>query len=188
MHGYQIALFFHLLALFAAFGASTVIHVAMVKVRAARSGAEALGWLGVAHSLSRVFPVALAVLVGTGAWMLHDAWSWNAGFVLAGLTGVGLLFVSGAAVEGGRARKVAATLAAAPSALPGECVRDALWWCTSWANTGVAVSVAFVMVTKPSTAAAFAVLACGVAGGALVGLALRGRDEVAEANATSTPG
>jgi hypothetical protein len=178
MHGYQIALFFHLLALFAAFGASTVIHVSMLKIRGASSGHEALGWLSVAHALSRVFPVALAALVGTGAWMLHDAWSWSSGFVLAGLTGVALLFVSGAGVEGGRARKVAAALAARPSSLPGVYVRDAVWWCASWANTGVALAVAFAMVVKPSTGGAFAALAVGAAAGGIVGFVVRGRDAV----------
>lgn len=169
MHGYDIALFLHLLALFAAFGASTVIHVSMRKIRAATSGGAALEWLGLAHTLSRVFPVALGVLVGTGAWMLHDAWSWSAGFVLAGLTGVALLFVSGAGVEGARARKVAAALAAEPAAPPSNAVRDPVWRCASWANTGIAVGVTLAMVAKLSIAAAFASLAIGLAAGVVVG-------------------
>lgn len=173
MHGYQIALFLHLVALFAAFGASTVIHVSMVKVRSARSGGEALEWLGVAHVLSRVFPVALALLVGTGAWMLHSSWSWSSGFVLAGLTGVVLLFVSGAVIEGTRAGRLARTLAAQPSA-PVTGARDLLWWCASWANTGIAVGVAFTMVDKPSTAGAFGALAVGLLAGASIGAAARG--------------
>jgi hypothetical protein len=177
MHGYQIALFLHLVALFAAFGASTVVHVAMGRIRSARSGGAALEWLGVAHSLSRVFPIALAALVGTGAWMLHSSWSWSAGFVDAGLTGVVLLFVSGAAIESTRAGALAAALAAAPhepfSAETAARTRDPLWWCASWSNSGIAVAVAFVMVVKPSPAASFAALAVGIAAGCAVGLLSR---------------
>jgi hypothetical protein len=176
MHSYQIALFVHLLALLAAFGASSVVHVAMSKIRSARTGAEALEWLRVAHGLSRVFPIALAALVGTGAWMLQTAWSWSAGFVLAGLTGVFLLLVSGAAVEGTRARKVAAALAARPGQPPQSEVRDTVWWCASWANTGVAVGVTFAMVMKPSAAGAFAALAVALVSGAAVGFLARRRD------------
>ena len=170
MHGYQIALFFHLIALFAAFGASTVVHVSMIKIRDARSGGDALQWLGVAHVLARVFPIALAILVGTGAWMLRNSWSWTAGFVDAGLTGVVLLFVSGAVIEGGRARKLAAALAANPEGPVPAAARDPLWWCASWANTGVALGVAFAMVAKPAAAGSFAALVVGVLGGCVVGL------------------
>jgi hypothetical protein len=187
MDGYQIALFVHLLALFAAFGASTVIHVSMTRIRSARSGAEALDWLGAAHALSRVFPLSLAALVGTGAWMLHDAWSWSSGFVLAGLTGVAFLFLSGAVIEGGQARKLAAALAARPAEPPAVLARDPLWWCASWANTGVAVGVTFAMVTKPSAEGAFAALAVGAIAGAAAGLLARGGEAPSSSVTRASP-
>jgi hypothetical protein len=168
MTSFHIALFVHLLALFAAFGASTVVHVATVKIRQARSGGEALEWLGLAHAFSPVFPAALAVLVGTGAWMLHRGGSWGAGFVLAGLVGVGLLFVPGAAFEGTRARKLAAALAERPDDPP---LDDPLLSLISWANTGIAVGVTYGMVARPSTGAAFAALVAGLVAGAAAGLA-----------------
>jgi hypothetical protein len=177
MHSYQIALFIHLVALFAAFGASTVVHVSMFKIRSSHSGSEALNWLGAAHALSRVFPVALA---GTGAWMLHSSWSWSAGFVDVGLTGVVLLFVSGGAIDGAYARRLAAALAAQPlEPPPAALARSAVWWSASWANTGIAIGVTFAMVTKPSAAGAFATLAVCVAAGAAVGFLARGRGPVA---------
>jgi hypothetical protein len=172
---YELGLFVHLLALFVAFGASTVVHVTMSKVRSAGRGGDALPWLALAHSFARVFPVALALLVASGAWMLRDAWSWSTGFVDAGLAGVVLLFVSGAVIEGGRARRLAAALAAHPSEpVPDRLVRDPLWWCASWGNTGVAVGVAFAMVAKPDAAGAFSSVAVGLCAGAVVGLLARG--------------
>jgi hypothetical protein len=179
MPGYKIALFVHLVALFAAFGASTVIHVSMAKIRSASSSRDALEWLGVAHHLSRVFPVALATLVGTGAWMLRSSWSWSAGFVTAGLTGVVLLFVSGAVIEGTRARRLAVALVAQPhehlSGAAAACARDPLWWCASWANTGLALGVTFAMVAKPSVIGALAAVAVGLLAGGSLGFALRGQ-------------
>jgi hypothetical protein len=176
MNRYDLALVVHLVALLAAFGASTVVHVSMEKVRAADSGREALQWLGLAHGFARVFPVALAGLLASGAWMVHGRWPWGAGFVEAGLAGVAFLAVSGGALEGGRARRLAAALAARPEE-PIEhaaaLVRDPLWWCASWANTGIALAVVVAMVTKPSPGASFAVLAVGLVVGCVVGLAFR---------------
>jgi hypothetical protein len=175
MHGYQIALFVHLLALLAAFSASGIVHFAMTRLRDARTGADALQWLGLCHRLSRVFPLALLALVGSGAWMTRDAWTWDTGFVDAGLAGAAFLFVSGAVVEGGRARRAAKALAALGGAPLGgraaELVRDRLWWCASWGNTGTALGVVFAMATKPGAAGAFAAVGTGLAAGACVGLA-----------------
>jgi hypothetical protein len=181
MNRYDLALFLHLLALLAAIAASTIVHVSMSKVRSARTGGEALQWLGLAHAFARVFPIALAALLGTGAWMVHDRWPWGAGFVEAGLTGVVFLAVSGGVVEGGRARRVATALAARPGESlehAAALVRDPLWWCASWGNTGVALAVVLSMVAKPSPAASFSVLAVGLTAGCCVGLASRRRAPV----------
>jgi hypothetical protein len=173
MTGYQVALFFHLLALLAAIGASTIEHVSMAKVRDADTGGEALRWLGLAHSFARVFPVALAVLVGTGAWMVHDSWSWSASFVLAGLAGAVFLFGTGAGVLGPRAGRVAAALAAAPYERVPDVVRDPLWWCVSWGDTGVAIGVVLAMTAKPGAAGSALCVAGGLCAGIVVGLLSR---------------
>jgi hypothetical protein len=177
MNRYDLALFLHLLALLAAIAGSTIVHVSMSKVRGARSGGEALQWLGLAHAFARVFPIALATLLGTGAWMVHGRWPWDAGFVEAGITGVVILAVSGGVVEGGRARRIATALGARPSESlehAAALVRDPLWWCASWGNTGIALAVVLTMVAKPSPAASFSVLAVGFVAGWSVGLLARG--------------
>jgi hypothetical protein len=178
MNGYDLALFLHLLALLAAIAASTVVHVSMEKTRSSGTGGDALQWLGLAHAFSRVFPVALATLLGTGGWMVHGRWPWHDGFVEAGLAGVAILAVSGGVVEGSRARRLAAALAARPGDSlehAASLVRDPVWWCASWGNTGVALAVVLTMVAKSSLAASFAALAVGLAAGCCVGLASRRR-------------
>jgi hypothetical protein len=190
MNGYTVALYVHLLALLAAVGASTVVHTALLKVRTAPGRDAALQWLGLAHGFARVFPVALAALVASGAWLVHSSWSWDAGFVLAGLAGVVLLFVSGAVIEGGRARKLAGELAACPAGVPVAAAvplaRDALLWAASWGNTGIALGVVFAMTAKSSAPAAFAALAIGLAAGCACGLLARGRTAVASDALPST--
>lgn len=174
MNQYHVALFIHLLALLAAFGASTIVHVSMSKLRSARNGGEALQWLGLAHAFARVFPIALAALVGTGVWMVHGRWPWSAGFVEAGIAGVVFLALSGGVVEGGRARKLAGALAARPGEPLGHAealYRDPVWWSTSFANTCVAIAVVLVMVMQPSTAASFAALVVALVVGCAGGVA-----------------
>ena len=190
MNAYHAALFLHLVALLSAIAASTIVHTSRVKMRDAASGAEALQWLGLAHGFVRVFPVALAVLTGSGAWMVHDTWPWSSPFVVGGFAGAGFLFASGAVIEGGRAGRVAAALAAARTEPVGEVVRDPLWWCASWANTGIAVAVVFVMVAKPSALETAVSLAAGVALGAAIGFGFssRRRRETALDLATETKG
>jgi hypothetical protein len=84
--GYSVALVVHLFALLAAIGASTVVHLAMHRAGSARRAADALPWLGLAHAFSRAFPVSLLLLLASGAWLVHSGWTWDTGFVWAGLT------------------------------------------------------------------------------------------------------
>lgn len=185
MDGYHVALFLHLVALLAAIAASTIVHTSMVKIRDSANGGGALQWLGLAHGFARVFPVALATLVGTGAWMVHDSWPWSSPFVLGGLAGAVFLFVSGAAIEGSRAGAVAAALASAPGEPVDRLVRDPVWWCASWANTGIAVAVVFVMTAKPSAFGTATSLVIGVAAGASIGfVSRRGGEPVALASSS----
>src|SRR5438105_11525584 len=96
MDAYHAALFIHLLALLAAIGASALMHFAHNRRGRAHSTRDMLAWHGLMMKTARTFPIALAILVLTGGYMLslttHD---WSAPFVRVGLVGVLLLFVSG---------------------------------------------------------------------------------------------
>jgi hypothetical protein len=172
MQTYDIALFFHLLALLAGTSASAAIALAMQRVRRARTGGEALLWLALCKNVAKTFPVALVVLVATGAYMVHRAWAWNDGWVDAGLAGVVLLGVLGDRVEGAAARRIAGRLAADPAAPCEAVIRDPLWWTVSLVNPALVVGIVFVMATKPSLAGAIAalVVAAAVGGAAAVPL------------------
>jgi hypothetical protein len=173
MNGYDIALFFHLLALFAAFAATALLGLAMRRVLTARTAGDALQWLGLAKRTARVFPVALLTLVASGTAMVSERWSWRTSWVDAGLAGVVFLALVGDQVAGRRAAALAHALAADPAAPLPARVRDPLWWAASNANPGVALGVVFAMVTKPSAAVAAAALIVGGLLGALTAVPLR---------------
>ena len=186
--GYSIALVVHLFALLAAIGASTVVHLAMHRARAARRGDEALPWLGLVKAFAPAFPVSLVLLLGSGAWLVHSAWTWDTGFVWAGLTGVVFLFVSGGAVAERRGKEAVQTILVAPAGPVPAAIRDRAWWLSSYANSGVALGVVAAMAAKPSAAVAFGLLAAGLCIGLVVGEAARGGEHGAATEPARTAG
>lgn len=163
MHAYTVALFVHLLALFVAFGVSGALWFALARIRSARVCGEALQWLAVGKTAGKVFPVVLLTLLGTGAYMVHDSWTWSTPWVDAGLAGLVFLGIVGDRVEGGQARKIAQILAADPVAPIAEhtaaALRNPWFWSAAITNPLVAVAVAFDMADKPGPFGAGAALA-----------------------------
>ena len=188
MTGYSVALVVHLFALLGAIGASTVVHLAMHRARSAERGADALPWLGLAKTFARVFPVSLALLLASGAWLVHERWTWSFGFVWAGLAGVAFLFVSGGAVADRRGRAVAAAVLASGGGPVPAIVHDRAWWLASYANSGVALGVVAAMAAKPSAGAAFGLLAAGLCIGLTVGELTRHGEGRAAAPAPESAG
>jgi len=125
-------------------------------MRSAETTAALRPWAQLLGRLGKVFPVALLILLASGAYLVHDAWSWSAGWVDASLVGVGLLFASGAGLM--RVRGLAlrrALMAAGDGPLPPEVrrliVRHPAAF-ASWMNTGLAVGIVFAMTAKPALA------------------------------------
>lgn len=177
MHAYTIALFVHLLALFVAFSVTGALWLALARIRSARVCGEALQWLAVGKTAGMVFPVVLLTLLGTGAFMVHDSWTWSTPWVDAGLAGVVFLGIVGDRVEGGQAKKIAQVLAADPAA-PVEghtaaALRNPWFWSAAVANPLVAIAVAFDMVDKPGPFGAGAALAVALVVGCAVAVPLR---------------
>jgi hypothetical protein len=172
MSTYGIVLFIHLCGVVAAFAATGVLLLAMRRIRAAQNGAEALPWLAVGKATARTFPPALLVLVASGAYLVHDAWSWDAGWVDAGLAGALALPLIGDRIEGRAAARLAQALAAAPHEAPGALVRDPVFWTASLVNPALALGIVFVMATKPSLAGSIAALLVAAALGALAAVPL----------------
>jgi hypothetical protein len=169
---YGVVLFAHVCALLAAISAGVLSHFSESRLRSAETTAAVRPWAKLLGRLGKVFPVALLVLLASGAYLVHDAWSWSAGWVDASLVGVGLLFASGGGVV--RARGVAlrrALMAAGDGPLPAEVhrliVRHPAAF-ASWMNTGLALGIVFAMTEKPALSGSAAALVVGAAAGLAV--------------------
>lgn len=156
MDAYHIALFLHIVTLAIAAGATAVTKLAAARRSRARTLGEALEWHRTMTSASRLFPICLALFLGTGMYMVKIAGMqfWSSGFLVAGLTGVVLLLASGTFL-GVKARGLEQLLAKMaesgadhppPTLLPPRLVAM-----LPVLNTGIALSVVFDMVTKPAS-------------------------------------
>ena len=166
---YGVVLFAHVGALLAAISAGALSHLSEARMRSASTAAALRPWAKLLGRLGKVFPVALLVLLGSGAYLVHHAWSWSAGWVEASLVGVGLLFASGAGIV--RARGLAlrrALMAASDGPLP-PAVRRLIFRhpavFASWMNTGLAIGIVFAMTAKPALAGSATALVVGASAG-----------------------
>ena len=173
---YHIALYLHIVAIVVASGATAVTKLAAARRARARTIGEVVEWHNILMSASKWFPIVLAVFVLTGAFMLSrgQASVWGSGFVVAGLVGVVLLFASGTYLGlkgkalGGFLQSVAAKGNDQPAP---RLVPPAMIAMLPTINTGIALAVAFDMVTKPvSVALAMGIVAIGIALGAALGM------------------
>ena len=167
MNPYLLAKFLHLLALLVAAGVTAVTKLADGRRARARTVGEALDWHVVLLSAARLFPICLVVFAVTGGYMLSVAHvSPSTGFIVAGMLGIVLLLLSGTflGIKGAALRNVLEQIASkgedqpAPKLVPPPAVV-----LLPTINTGVALAVAFVMVTKPaSIPIALGIVALGI--------------------------
>lgn len=179
MNGYSLVLFLHLSALMAAIGTAGLAHFAEKRLGSADTVAALRPWAAVLDRLAPVFPLALLVLLASGAYLVHRDWSWGTGWIEAGLVGVVLLFATGAGVVGRRNRALKGVLATAGDGPVTDELRQLarrhVGGIASWANTGLAIGVVFVMTNKPGLAVSLAVLAVSAGLGVLLALSVRRR-------------
>jgi hypothetical protein len=167
MDTYLLAKFFHLLALIVAAGVTAVTKLAAGRRDRARTVGEVLEWHGALLSAARLFPLCLVVFAVTGGYMLSVAHvKPSTGFIVAGMLGIVLLLASGTflGIKGAALKAMLEQLAAkgadqpAPKLVPPTAVV-----LLPTINTGVALAVAYVMVTKPtSIPIALGIVALGI--------------------------
>jgi hypothetical protein len=173
MDAYHIALYIHFLALISAACASSLAHFAHSRAARAESPREMGQWLAFTGKVARTFPIAIVTLLLTGGYMTSATglWSWSLGWVQAGATGAVLLFVAGA-TAGIRGKATGAKLrdlaASGYTQADLDACHDPVGHAISWMNTGLALSIVFVMTTKPAGVGAFGALLVGAVAGVLV--------------------
>jgi hypothetical protein len=168
MDRYHIALFIHIVALIVAAAATAVTKLAVSRRARARTVGEVLEWHSVLMSTAKLFPMCLAAFVITGGYMLSLAPgpAWSTGFIVAGLVGVTLLLVNGVflATKAKALKQILEEAAKRGADQPApRLVPPRLVAALPAINTGIALSVVFDMVTRPtSIPVALSVVAIGV--------------------------
>ena len=186
MDAYHIALFLHVVTLIVAASATAVTKLAVGRRIRARTVREALEWHELLVKTSRLFPICLAAFLATGIYMVSiaGARAWSAGFVVAGLAGITLLFGSGTYLgikAKGLGQLLVSQSSKTPDAAPPRLVPPPLVAMLPVVNTGIALAVVFDMVTKPaSVVVALTIIAVGIGASAL--LAWRQRPPTAAAS------
>ena len=176
MDTYRTVLYVHLLSLVIGIGAGAVLLVCLYHLKAAQTLAEAVPWGAVAGKTEKTFPVAIVGLFLTGAYMTHDVWTWDTGWIIISLAGLILIALQGALVGGRTSKQLEQTLHAnGPGPLGEEAqrmTRHPGLWVTEFTNVGMVLAIMWNMTQKPGTTESILAIVIGYAVG--LGLALRG--------------
>ena len=184
MDTYRTFLYLHLVSLAIGVGAAAVLVVCLYQLRAARTLGDATPWATVAGKTEKAFPVAIVGLFLTGAYMTHDVWTWDTGWIAVSLAGLILISLQGPLVGGRAAKQLEQALHAnGPGELGDEArrmTRHPGMWVTEFANVGMVLAIMWNMTQKPGTGESILAIVVGYA----VGLALALRATRAPAKET----
>jgi hypothetical protein len=173
---YRVVLYIHLLSLFVGVGAGAVLVVCLTKLRAATTLAEAVPWGQVAGKTGRFFPLAIVGLVGSGAYLTTDLWTWSTGWIDVALAGVAVVALQGPLLGERTAKKLERALHGNGPGRLGEharrLARHPYLWLAELSNFGIVFAIVWNMTEKPGTWSAIAAVVIGYAAGAAAALAI----------------
>ena len=174
MDTYGAVKYLHILFLLGAFGAGTVVHACLFRLRAARTLADAAPWGALAGKLENVFPIAILGLFGTGAYMTSDAWTWSTRWIDVSTAGLALMLAQGGGIAARRAHALEHALMANGPGELGERARqmtcDPALWVASFTNPALALGIVWNMTQKPGLGESIAAVAVAYAVGAALAL------------------
>jgi hypothetical protein len=172
MDTYHVVLYIHLLALFIGIGAASVLLACLVQLRKAQTLAEAGPWGMVAGKVSRLFPIAILGLFGSGAYMTSDIWTWSTRWIDVSIAGLVVISLQGPLVAERTAHKLKHALQENGPGLLGEHARRMTrhpgLWVAEFTNIGLVMGIVWDMTQKPGIWSSIA----AVVGGYVVGVAL----------------
>jgi hypothetical protein len=172
MDTYHVVLYIHLLALFVGIGAASVLLAGLFQLRKAQTLAEAGPWGMVAGKVSRLFPIAILGLFGSGAYMTSDVWTWSTRWIDVSIAGLVVIALQGPLVAERTAHRLKHALQEnGPGPLGEHARRMTLHpglWVAEFTNIGLVLGIVWDMTQKPGVWPSIAALV----GGYIVGLAL----------------
>ncbi len=192
MTAYATVLFIHLLSLFVGVGTAAVLAVCLFKLRAAVTLNDAVPWASVARKTSRMFPIAIVGLFGSGAYLTADVWTWGTDWIVVGIAALVVLAVQGPLLGERSEKKLEQALRSNGPGPLGEDARRMTrhpgLWIATFSAVGLVLGIVWSMIQKPGLGGAVAAAVCGYVIGASLAMffARSGRgpaDVTAEATA-----
>jgi uncharacterized membrane protein len=172
---YTVVLFLHICFLLIGFGTAFVMTLCAFKLRAAQTGAEAFVWGPLMGKAARGFPLAIAGLFLTGAYMAQDVgWDWGSGWIVSGIAGLVFLGAEGGLIGARHGKELEAALKENGPGPLGARVQELasarLPWVVTFGAPGLVLAIVWNMLHKPDLAEALVGMVVGYAIGAALGL------------------
>lgn len=162
-HSWELAIFIHIVAVAALFGAATIDIVALSMMRRAKTVQELRIWSALAETVEKIFPVPVVLLLLSGGYLVDKMnYSFSDGWI--GWSALALLASApvGYFVNGRRVMAISNAAKGAPDGpLPTELAglaADPILFGTAHALATGAVGIIWNMTTKPNGLEAFFVI------------------------------
>jgi len=172
MTAYDFALFVHMLGLVTMFGGFAVHARAGARLRKSTNLAQARSWLELLESSARMFPAGTLLLLVSGLYMTFSRWKAMPPWIVAAMSGLLIIWFTGAAVAGRHLRTLRAAADGSNGTVSQELstsIANPFPWIVLASLNGLAIGIVFVMSLKPGWLVSFGVEVLAAAIGALVG-------------------
>ena len=168
---YYIALFLHIVGVFGVAGAAVSFWIAMSVLRRLGTIGEMRSWVTMARLTDRAFPIAAALVIAAGIFMVEDRWTWDAGWMNTSLIALVVMGAGGGLLMTPRVVRICAAVSAAPDGPVTDEIRrlvnDPILWATLHAFTLGLFAIIWNMTTKPGDSQAGTVVLLAFVFGAL---------------------
>jgi hypothetical protein len=187
MHLANVVLFAHIAVAIVAFVVAGLLLTGLAQLRAARNMSALRAWAGIVHRAEPLFPILVVVLIALGAWLIalsHGEFAWSQGWIITSLVGLVLMEAFGGAVLAPAGKRMHALIESAPDGPVSDELRSAITnpaaWIGTYANTGIATGIVFLMATKPNAVVSVVVVVVAAALACAIGVLTLGRGTVAK--------
>lgn len=192
MNLYTISLFVHLIGVISLFGGLVILQNAGARLRGSANWQEARTWLQLLQIVRGMFVAAGVLLLASGLVMTKVQWTYSTPWVAVAMVVVVLFAIAGIALVGSSLRRVANFAEAHEGPISAEdrsVLASPLLWSSIFGMNGAAVSMLWLMATKPGWAGAIGVPLVLTIVGTVIGIAIarRGAQAVATRPIPSDP-
>ena len=184
MNWYSIALFAHIVGVLTLFITQGLQWLITLRLRRAQTLAQARERLNFASGINRLTPVTLVLIIGAGSSMAAVGQLFTAPWLDVSFVAMVIMMALGMGVVGRRMTVIRRAIAGAASegALPAALqtrISDPVLWVTAQMPVAVALSIVYLMTTKPDLLGAIVAVIVALALGAGAGAMTRRSQQAA---------